>query len=72
MLKFLFSTLWNIFVSAVVCLVIIKFLLHSVVQKEFDDFKENLGTRTEKKYKEIKKKHLSKDSIKNLKKKLFD
>ena len=72
MFKFLFSTLWNIFVSAVVCLVIIKFLLHSVVQKEFDDFKENLETRTEKKYKEIKKKHLSKNSIKNLKKKLFD
>ena len=71
MFKFLFSTLWNIFVSAVVCLVIIKFLLHSVVQKEFDDFKENLETRTEKKYKEIKKKHLSKEGIKNLKKKFF-
>ena len=54
MFKFLFSTLWNIFISAVVCLVIIKFLLHSVVQKEFDNFKEDLGTKTEKKYKEIK------------------
>ncbi|MFK7761147.1 MAG: hypothetical protein AB8B46_03385 [Candidatus Midichloriaceae bacterium] len=72
MFKFLFSTLWNIFISAIVCLVIIKFLLHSVVQKEFDSFKEDLGTKTEKKYKEIKKKHLSKDSIKNLKKKFFD
>jgi len=72
MFKFLFSTLWNIFISAVVCLVIIKFLLHDAVQKEFDNFKEDLGTKTEKKYKEIKKKHLSKDSIKNLKKKLFD
>jgi len=72
MFKFLFSTLWNILISAIVCLVIIKFLLHAVVQKEFDNFKENLGTKTEKKYKEIKKKHLSKDSIKNLKKKLFD
>ena len=72
MFKFLFSTLWNIFISAVVCLVIIKFLLHDAVQKEFDNFKEDLGTKTEKKYKEIKKKHLSKDSIKNLKKKFFD
>lgn len=72
MFKFLFSTLWNIFISVIVCLVIIKFLLHSVVQKEFDSFKEDLGTKTEKKYKEIKKKHLSKDSIKNLKKKFFD
>jgi mannitol-specific phosphotransferase system IIBC component len=72
MFKFLFSTLWNIFISAVICLVIIKFLLHDAVQKEFDNFKEDLGTKTEKKYKEIKKKHLSKDSIKNLKKKLFD
>ena len=42
MFKFLFLTLWNIFVSAVVCLVIIKLLLHSAVQKEFDNFKENL------------------------------
>ena len=72
MFKFLFSTLWNIFISAVVCLVMIKFLLHDAVQKEFDNFKEDLGTKTEKKYKEIKKKHLSKDSIKNLKKKFFD
>jgi len=72
MFKFLFLTLWNIFISALVCLVIIKFLLHSAVQKEFDSFKENLETKAEKKYKEIKKKHLSKDSFKNLKKKLFD
>jgi len=72
MFKFLFSTLWNIFISAVVCLVIIKFLLHSAVQKEFDNFKEDLGMKTEKKYKEIKKKHLSKNGIKNLTKKLFD
>ena len=39
MFKFLFLTLWNIFVSAVVCLVIIKLLLHSAVQKEFDNLK---------------------------------
>jgi len=72
MFKFLFLTLWNISVSAVVCLVIIKLLLHSAVQKEFDNLKENLEAKTEKKYEEIKKKHLSKDSIKQLRKKLFD
>ncbi len=72
MFKFLFLTLWNIFVSVVVCLVIIKLLLHSAVQKEFDNFKENLEAKTEKKYEEIKKKHLSNDGIKKLRKKLFD
>ena len=70
MFKFLFLTLWNIFVSAVVCLVIIKLLLHSAVQKEFDNFKENLEAKTEKKYEEIKKKHLSNDGIKKLRKKI--
>ena len=72
MFKFIFSTLWNIFVSTLVCLVIIKFLLHSVVEKEFNNFKEDLETKAQNKYKEIKKKHLSKNNFKNLKKKIFD
>lgn len=67
MFKFFFLTLWNMLVSSVVCLIIIKFLLHSAVQKEFDNFKENLGAKVEKKYKEIKKKHLSKGSFKSFK-----
>ena len=72
MFKFIFLTLWNILISTLVCLVIIKFLLHSAVQNEFNNFKENLETKAQNKYKEIKKKHLSKSNFKNLKQKIFD
>jgi mannitol-specific phosphotransferase system IIBC component len=72
MFKFIFLTLWNILISTLVCLVIIKFLLHSAVQNEFNNFKENLETKAQNKYKEIKKKHLSKNNFKNLKQKIFD
>ncbi|MSO13474.1 hypothetical protein [Rickettsiales endosymbiont of Trichoplax sp. H2] len=72
MFKFIFLTLWNILISTLVCLVIIKFLLHSAVQNEFNNFKENLETKAQNKYKEIKQKHLSKSNFKSLKKKIFD
>ena len=38
MFKFIFLTIWNILISTLVCLVIIKFLLHSAVQHEFNNF----------------------------------
>ena len=72
MFKILILTLWNALVSALVCIAIIKLLLYSAVQREFDSFKEKFGIKAEKKYKYIKKRHLSKNGLRNLKKKIFD